>query len=181
MNDLDLLPQSPLTVRKMVPPDLSWMMNRTELAPQPRQMRYGFWQALKQGGIGGEVAAITRESVGFVLYQVNPPPERPSENTFLRVLRKCLPGDMKGPAGPRYVNLLHIAVLPERRRQGIGQALLEELAHEFGRPDDRIQTVVPETNLAVQLLLRAAGYRAICVWHGYFGDEDGYVMERRAG
>ena len=36
--------------------------------------------------------------------------------------------------------------------------------------------VLPESNLAVQLFLRNAPYRAVRVLRGYYGDEDGYFM-----
>jgi ribosomal-protein-alanine N-acetyltransferase len=75
---------------------------------------------------------------------------------------------------PRHVELLNVAVAPLWRRRGLGRALLEHLARD--RPG-LIQATVPESNLPAQLLLRVAGYRAVRVLRGYFGTEDGYLLE----
>ena len=42
-----------------------------------------------------------------------------------------------------------------------------------------IQILVPETNLPLQLFLRAVGYKAIRVAREWFDSEDAYLMERQ--
>ena len=49
------------------------------------------------------------------------------------------------------------------------------------RPWRTIEVTVPESNLAVQLLMRDAGYKARGVQREYYGSEDGYLMELRRG
>jgi ribosomal protein S18 acetylase RimI-like enzyme len=77
------------------------------------------------------------------------------------------------------LEFLDIGVAPAWPRRGIGRALLKGLEAMLQSPGDCIRATVPETNLPVQLLLRDAGYRALSVLQGYFGKEDGYLMERR--
>jgi ribosomal protein S18 acetylase RimI-like enzyme len=57
--------------------------------------------------------------------------------------------------------------------------MLRALEEMLRRPGDFVRATVPETNLPAQLLLRDAGFRALSVVRGYFGTEDGYLMERR--
>jgi ribosomal protein S18 acetylase RimI-like enzyme len=96
--------------------------------------------------------------------------------TLKKLLRWCLPRRQGAQMPPRHVDLLHIAVLPEWHRQGIGRALLEEIHEAFWQSGDDIQATVPETNLPAQLFLRNAGYKTVRVVPGCFGSEDGYVM-----
>ena len=63
----------------------------------------------------------------------------------------------------------------------VKRALLGRLVKEAQRSWSSAPIVVPESNLAAQLFLRGAHYRAVCVLRGHFGDEDGYVMARGAG
>jgi hypothetical protein len=44
---------------------------------------------------------------------------------------------------------------------------------------ERVEVVVPESCLTVQLFLREAGYRATEVLHGDYGTEDGYRMVKQ--
>jgi ribosomal protein S18 acetylase RimI-like enzyme len=80
---------------------------------------------------------------------------------------------------PLCVNLLNIVVAPEWRRQGIGTSMLEILDQGPWRAAPSIQMLVPETNLPLQLFLRAVGYKAICVVRECFDSEDAYLMERQ--
>lgn len=75
----------------------------------------------------------------------------------------------------RGVELLNIAVAPYWRRQGIARTMLEKLDEKGPRS---IRAKVPESNLAVQLLLRSGGYRATRVLRGHCGGADAYLMER---
>jgi ribosomal-protein-alanine N-acetyltransferase len=81
-------------------------------------------------------------------------------------------------SGPHGFTLLNLAVAPYWRRQGVARAMLKKLDEK--RPPC-IEAAVPESNLPAQLLLRSAGYRAVQVLREHFGEEDGYLMERRPG
>jgi ribosomal protein S18 acetylase RimI-like enzyme len=80
---------------------------------------------------------------------------------------------------PVSVNLLNIVVAPEWRRQGIGRSMLEILDQGLWRTACSVQILVPESNLPLQLFLRAVGYKAIRVVRECFEAEDAYLMERQ--
>jgi ribosomal protein S18 acetylase RimI-like enzyme len=70
-------------------------------------------------------------------------------------------------------------VASDWRRQGIARALAKQFEpRPFRQADCCIQAAVPETDLATQLLLRSAGYKAVRVLREYFVNEDAYLMER---
>lgn len=71
-----------------------------------------------------------------------------------------------------------IAVSPERRREGIGRALLSHgLAALAGTGADRIKLEVRRSNEAAQSLYEAYGFERHYVRSGYYDDgEDAYVM-----
>jgi ribosomal-protein-alanine N-acetyltransferase len=75
------------------------------------------------------------------------------------------------------VLLQNLAVAPYWRRQGIARTMLEKL---FERKPTLVRAVVPEMNVALQLLLKSAGFRAVGVCRGRDADGDKYVMERSA-
>jgi ribosomal protein S18 acetylase RimI-like enzyme len=100
-------------------------------------------------------------------------------------------------AGPRRalhvtMTILHMAVDPRRRLEGVGRFLIDavagSLASNEGRPTHpagrvRVRAVVPEGWLDAQLFLRAIGFRAPvenAVRRAPFDahDGDGYVMVR---
>jgi ribosomal protein S18 acetylase RimI-like enzyme len=78
--------------------------------------------------------------------------------------------------GPLRVELLDLAVAPGPSRIEVERALLGRLVEELHRSWGRALLVVPESSVTAQLFLRHARYRAIRVLHGYYGNEDGYVM-----
>ena len=80
------------------------------------------------------------------------------------------------PPLPLYVELLDLLVQPDPTWPGLEHALLKRLTEEIQRSWGHVPVVVPESNLTAQLFLRDAGYRAVRVFHSYFGDEDGYLM-----
>lgn len=82
---------------------------------------------------------------------------------------------------PACLNLLDVVVCGEWSRSQVEQSLLEELDQDLRRHEEPVLIIVPETKLRVQLFLHEAGYQAMRVLHDYFGDEDGYAMERFAG
>src|SRR5262249_51127666 len=72
--------------------------------------------------------------------------------------------------------LIGLCVAAEWPRPAVERALLGQLEQELRRLGDRIQVVVPESNLSAQLLLHGVGYRATQVLRGRYGSEDGYLM-----
>ena len=70
-----------------------------------------------------------------------------------------------------------IAVLPEYRRRGIGQALLKEC--EALIPTPAIRLCVRHSNTAAIEMYKKEGYHYIGNWAGYYQDgEDALVMEK---
>lgn len=78
-----------------------------------------------------------------------------------------------------YVELLTFAVHPKFHRCGMGRQMIARLIGRLSiKRRKHIILYVRETNLPAQLFLRAVGFRARAVLHGYFQDtgEDGYAM-----
>ena len=72
----------------------------------------------------------------------------------------------------------NIAVAPAWQRRGVGRSLIQSLDAKLAQGYDLIAVWVPETCLALQLLLREAGFRAVRVMRHWFEDEDAYLMEK---
>lgn len=78
------------------------------------------------------------------------------------------------------VSLLNLAVAPDRRRRGVGAALVRDLAATTLRPARPLLTAtVRESWLPALAFLRAAGFRASGLHRGFFGDDDGVVLGYR--
>lgn len=76
-----------------------------------------------------------------------------------------------------HTHVLNLAVDRSTRRQGLASYALRRVERRARSRGHRfIELEVRETNLAAQLLYRKAGYRAIEIKRGYYGDEDGYLM-----
>src|SRR5262249_48242285 len=137
-----------------------------------------FLTVLQSGHTVGQIAEVADQIIGYVIYTVqNVPTEDSEENS------KSIHSPYAGPHShiseqPLNLVLLHLVVHPDWRRRGVGLSLLGRLTKKLRHLEDRVQTTVPENNLPAQLLLRAAGYKAVRVLRGYFGEEDGYLMER---
>jgi ribosomal protein S18 acetylase RimI-like enzyme len=179
MTSLGALIHTQATLRKMGRLDLPRLVGIEEQTPAPHWTRQDFLTAFQVGR--GAVSEVNGQTVGFVIYQVTPPLDGMGLAAVKKLLRLCLPRRRGARIPPRHVDLLHIAVLPEWQRQGIGRALLEEIHRAFRQSGDDIQATVPETNLPVQLFLRDAGYKAVRVVPACFGSKDGYVMQRING
>lgn len=178
MTSLTTVPRPLTTLREMARFDVPRLVRVADQTLATHQTTQGLLTALQTGG--GAVAEHDEQALGFVIYQVTPPPSRGILAALKEVSHWCRVRRRGAPSTPRHVDLLLIAVLPEWRRQGIGRALLERVHRTFRRSGDHLRAVIPETNLPVQLLLRDAGYKAVQVVAGYYGNEDGYVMEHTA-
>jgi ribosomal protein S18 acetylase RimI-like enzyme len=179
MASLGALIHSQATLRKLVQLDLPQLVRIEEHTPAPHRTRQDFLTAFQTGR--GAVAEVNGQTVGFVIYQVTLPLDGMGLGALKKLVRWCLPPRQGAQMPPRHVGLLHIAVLPEWHRRGIGRALLEKIHETICQSGDDIQATVPETNLPAQLFLRDAGYKAVRVVPGCFGSEDGYVMQRING
>jgi ribosomal-protein-alanine N-acetyltransferase len=158
-----------LTVRYMEPRDLPEVLRIVERTPAPRWGRQDVLYHFQANDISSWVAETSRGVMGFAICRVLPPPEAPDA------------GVVDPVAQPHRFELLHVAVAPDWQRKGVGRALLLRFEERLRSAEDLIQTTVPESNLPVQLFLRAVGYKAMRVLRGFYGDEDGYLMERRGG
>ena len=81
---------------------------------------------------------------------------------------------------PLHVELLDVTAAPAPYWDAVERALLGRWVEELHCSCGRAPLVVPESNLAVQLFLREARYRAVRVLKDYYGDEDGYLMTQAA-
>jgi ribosomal-protein-alanine N-acetyltransferase len=74
--------------------------------------------------------------------------------------------------------VLRIGVLPKHRKTGVGATLLNELKAKLTQKRTLISAEVRESNLPIQLFLKAEGYRAVEVIRGYYSDteEDCFVF-----
>lgn len=144
-----------LTVRYMEPRDLAQALRLLQRTADSRRARRDVLCQFHAGDISSWVAEVDEQVVGFVMCRV-----RPSHG---------------GPA--RRFELKHLVVASAWRRRGIASRLLRRFDDRL-RPGDRVRAVVPESNLTAQLFLRAAGFRALRVLRGRFGDEDGYLLVR---
>jgi ribosomal-protein-alanine N-acetyltransferase len=71
-----------------------------------------------------------------------------------------------------------IGVLPEYRRMGIANALLDECERLLAMPVVKLS--VRASNLGAQQLYRLRGYTHVETWKQYYeGGEDGFVLEKR--
>jgi ribosomal-protein-alanine N-acetyltransferase len=136
-----------LTVRLLFPRDVRDLLAVQEKKRGPQWVRTDLLAAYDQPGTQAWAAEIDENIVGYLVFQTT----------------------------PQGADLLHIAVAPYWRRQGIARAMLEKLADQ----GPKVRAIVPDTNLAAQLLLRDAGYKAVRVVRGHCGGEDGYRMVRK--
>ncbi len=79
-------------------------------------------------------------------------------------------------------HLMNIAVDPERRRQGIGRALLDEMLERAGM-DANYTLEVRVSNAAAIALYESYGFRSVGTRRRYYADtgEDAIIMWRAVG
>jgi ribosomal protein S18 acetylase RimI-like enzyme len=147
----------------MEPRDLPQVLHIVERTPAPRWTRQDLLYHFQSSDLSSWVAEMNHTVTGFAICRI------------------VTPAESEAAAPPLHLELLHIAVAPDWQRKGVGRALLQRFEERLQTPGDLIQTTVPESNLPVQLFLRALGYKAVRVQPRFYGDEDGYLMERRRG
>jgi ribosomal-protein-alanine N-acetyltransferase len=168
---------------------LRWMVHRdlprvVRISRQQAGLRWAepdFLSPLRAINTIGYVAELGDRVVGYMVYRMERVPQAggTDEDDPVQASRRGL--TLAAPTRTLHLDLLNIGVTPELQRRGIGSALLGKLEQKVRREGGLVQALVPETNLAMQLFLRAVGYQAILVLHDYFGDEDGYLMELSGG
>jgi ribosomal protein S18 acetylase RimI-like enzyme len=162
-----------LAVRSMEPRDVPRLIHIEKQTPEPRWTQHHFKTDLQAADRINLVATVKNYVVGFLVSRLISESDSPPGGT----------DDLAstGDPGVVYLNLLHLAVAPDWRRRGVASTLLAQLEQFLRQPEDSIRAAVPEGNLAVQLLLRGAGYKALRVLRGFYTTEDAYLMERRRG
>jgi ribosomal protein S18 acetylase RimI-like enzyme len=167
-----------LNVRPIEPADLPRLLLIEKQRLGNRRIQPESPICLPSGDRGIAVAAIQTVVVGYLVYQVNPT-SADEEVEPKAVRRKAALAQKPKALDTAVVALQQLYVAPEWRRRGVGRALVQRFDPKLHSPDGfLVQTVVPETNLEIQLLLRAAGFRATRVLRGHFAEEDGYLMEQ---
>lgn len=172
---------STLTFRQMAPRDLLQVWRIEQQTAARRWTAQDFLTVLQSGHTVGQIVEVGEQVIGYVIYTVQSVPGEEEEDNS-----KSIHSHLAGPHShiseqPLNIILLHLVVHPEWRRRGVGLSLIGRLAKKLRHEDDRLQTTVPEGNLGAQLLLREGGFKAVRVLRGYFGEEDGYLMERLPG
>ena len=108
-----------------------------------------FLAAMRQHDIIGMVCENEEEILGYMLYQLQ-----------------------EGA-----IEVLHLAVCPRRRRQGIGRRMIDRLRETWSERRPRLTLRVDERSLPCQLWLRSLGFRCVGVERGGSGDHDAYAFE----
>jgi ribosomal protein S18 acetylase RimI-like enzyme len=168
-----------LKVRSMVAADLPRLLQLEKQPLGSRLLRHALPVSETTDDRGIWVATIQNAVVGYLIFQVFT--DHDSRGADALAGPAEMDEDM-ATALPVRVEILHMFVAPDWRRQGIGRALVERFdPRPFQKPGCRIQVAVPETMLPVQLLLRAGGFKAVRVLRQHFISEDAYLMERTTG
>lgn len=102
------------------------------------------------------------------------------EAVFARVVDgERLIGYALGAVSFDEAELYRLAVLPEERRRGFGEGLLNDFLQECRRRGAvRVFLEVRAKNTPALSLYRKAGFEKIAVRKRYYGDDDAVVMEK---
>lgn len=108
-----------------------------------------------------------------------------NDRVFFVVARASDSGQLEGFAITWYVmdegELANLAVAPETRRRGIGQALLDAVTTDaLGRGTSELYLEVRESNSAARALYRAAGFEQVGRRKRYYRqpEEDALILRR---
>lgn len=169
-----------MTLRWMIQRDLPYLLQIEQQNYALRWNQQDFLGVFQSIDTAGCVAEVGDRVVGYLIYSVPSNQEDEFETEEPSSVRQRWRQKRKPTTlQPLRIILRNVAVAHEWQRQGVGQALLERFERKLRHPEDRIQAIVPESNLPMQLLLREAGYQAVRVLRNHFGIEDGYLMERQ--
>jgi ribosomal protein S18 acetylase RimI-like enzyme len=140
------------SLRWLITADLPAVLEIAEECLGPEWDGEDFQECFRSIDTIGKVVEVEGQVVGFLIYQL----DRDTHEVVIKT----------------------VAVAPEWRRRGVGRGIIGSLDRKLRQGYERICAMVPESNLPAQLLLRDAGYRAVRVHRRWYGDEDGYQMEK---
>jgi ribosomal protein S18 acetylase RimI-like enzyme len=180
MTTLATLVHPPVTLRWLMQADLPQVLRIEKSVPGCRWTELDFLTALRSIETIGQVAELDDRVVGYVIYKSTRPAEPSVRLPELTSRFAAWWPPTEEPRRPVHVTLLNIAVAAAWQRRGVGRDMLAKLEQKLEPGGGHIRAMVPETNLAIQLFLRRAGYRALQVFRAYYGSEDAYLMERTA-
>jgi len=179
MSNSSMLTRTHPTVRWLIQLDLPHVVALEQDVSGLHWQQDDFLDTLRSIDTIGQVAEVDDEVVGFIVYRTGAQ-EASQEPT----LRRLFPAAILGAKEPDFfpppvqIELLNIAIAPAWQRHGIGQMLIRKPEQKLFQRGGHIRALVPENNLAMQLFLRDAGYKAAQVRRACFGDQDGYLMLR---
>ena len=179
MSNINTAARPSLNLRPMIPRDLTHVLPIAKnVHAAPWTLKH-FSKVFQSGDAAGWIAEKDGRVVGFAVYSVSPQSAGLESQNADCSFRRLAGPEKVLTTDPQCVNLHNIVVLPEWRRQGIGRSMMEILDQGPWRAASSVQILVPETNLPLQLFLRAVGYKAIRVVRDCFDGEDAYLMERQ--
>ena len=144
-------PSLPIVLRWMVSEDLDAVLRIEEDALRPQWACEDFGECFQSLDTIAKVAEVREQIIGYLIYRLD--------------------------QNERMVIIENIAVAPHCQRRGVGRSLIRSLDAKLNQGYDVIVAWAPESCLALQLLLRDAGFQAVRVHRRWFGDEDAYRME----
>jgi ribosomal protein S18 acetylase RimI-like enzyme len=143
------------TLRWLITADLPAVLQIADDCPSLPWTMEDFQECFRSLDTIGKVVEVQGSVIGFLIYQLD--------------------------RDAREVVVKSIAVAPDWQRHGVGQSMISSLDRKLSQGYERVSAMVPESGLALQLLLRSAGFRAVRVLRRYYGDEDAYLMEKGKG
>lgn len=130
-------------IRFMIRSDLDKVMGIEKHSKDP-WTEDDFLRALREGNCVCIVAEIGERVVGFLVY-------------FIR---------------NKEIEVINVGVHPVCYRNGIGRLLIDRMKRKLEKKGrERITVHVHERNLAVQLWLKACGFRAVGIKRNYYPDD----------
>jgi ribosomal protein S18 acetylase RimI-like enzyme len=143
------------TLRWLITADLPAVLQIADDCPGLPWTMEEFQECFRSLDTIGKVVEVQGSVIGFLIYQL----DRDSHEVVVK----------------------SIAVAPEWQRHGVGHSMISSLDRKLSQGYERVSAMVPESNLSLQFLLRAGGFRAVRVLRRYYGDEDAYLMEKGKG
>jgi ribosomal-protein-alanine N-acetyltransferase len=151
MNILSQPPTYTATLRWLITADLPAVLQIAEDCLGLQWTMEDFQECFRSLDTIGKVVEVQGVIVGFLIYQL----DREEHEVLIK----------------------SIAVAPDWRRHGIGQSMIQSLERKLAQGYQRVSALVPEGNLALQLMLRSLGFRAVRVLRRWYDDEDAYLMQ----
>lgn len=141
-----------LSLRWIISSDLPTLEPLAYQCPALQWSEEDFRECFRSVDTIGKIAEMDGTAVGFLIYKLD--------------------HDL------REVFIKNVAVAPEWHRKGVGRVLVQSLDAKLAQAYERISALVPETDLAAQLLLRDVDYQATRVFRRWYGEEDAYLMQK---